>query len=65
MRFGHHHGAALLAAHRHGDIAIVECVERRQIAFTRHAEYVTHAVDQELVDQHLAAGAHIVFAAHR
>ena len=61
----HHHGAALLAAHRHGDVAVVEGIERRQIAFARHAEHVAHAVDQELVDQHLAARAHIVLAAHR
>ena len=61
---GHHHGPTLLAADRHGDVAVMERVERGQIAFTGHTENMAHAVDDELVDQHLAARAHIVLAAH-
>ena len=61
---GHHHRPALLAADGHGDVAVMEGVERRQIALARHAEDVAHAVDQQLVDQHLAAAAQIVLAAH-
>src|SRR5205085_8433823 len=64
MCFRHHHRAALLAADRDGDIAIMERVECGEITFARHAEDMTDAVDQQLVDQHLAAAAHVVFATH-
>ena len=61
---GHHHRPALLAADRDGDVAVMERVERGQIALAGHAEDMADAVDQQLVDQHLAARAHIVLAAH-
>jgi hypothetical protein len=56
-RLRHHGGAALLPAHRDRDIAIVERIERRQIALARHAEGMPHPVKHQLVDQDLAAGA--------
>ena len=61
---GHHRGAALLAAGRHRDRPVMERVERCDIAFARHAKHVTHAVDDELIDQHLAAGPRSVIGAH-
>ena len=64
-RFRHHRGAALLAADGHRDVAVVERVERREIAFARHAEHMVHAVDDQLVDQDFAAGAGAVIAAHQ
>src|SRR6185503_5056595 len=63
--FRHHHGAALLAAHGHGNIAVMERVERGEITFARHAEHVVDAVGNELIDQHLAAAPHVVLATHR
>src|SRR5581483_2218428 len=64
VRLGHHHRPALLAADGDGDIAVVEGVERRQIAFAGDTEDMADAVDHQLLDQHLAARAHIVLAAH-
>ena len=63
-RLRHHRGAALLAADRELDRAVVHAVERREIAFARHAEHMAHAMDDELIDQDLAAGPHAVIAAH-
>ena len=60
----HHRGAALLPADRDRDRAVVEGVERRDIALARHAEHVAHAVDDELIDQHFAAGPGAVIGAH-
>ena len=37
-------------------LLIVKRIERRQIAFARHAEHMAHAVDRQLVDQDFAAG---------
>ena len=45
------------------EIAVVESIERREIALARHAEHVVHAVDDQLVDQDFAAGAHVVLGA--
>ena len=53
-------GAALVPADRERDVAVVESVERGEIAFARHAEDVAHAVDRQLVDQDFAAGARVV-----
>ena len=59
-RLRHHRGAALLPAHGDGDVAVVEGVEHGEIALARHAEYVAHAVDAQLIDQNLGGGARIV-----
>ncbi len=63
-RLRHHGGAALLPADREIDRPVVEGVERGEIALARHAEYVLHAVHDELVDQNFAAGAGAVIGAH-
>jgi hypothetical protein len=60
----HHRGTALLAADRHRDRAVVQGIEGGDIALARHAEYVAHAVDDELIDQHLAARPRSVIGAH-
>ena len=60
----HHRGAALLAADRERDLAIVEGVERGEVALARHAEHMLHAVGDELVDQNLAACPGAVIGAH-
>ena len=57
LRLGHHGRAALLAAHGNGDVGIVQCIEHGQVAFAGHAKQLLHAVDEELIDQYLAAGA--------
>ena len=59
----HHRRAALLAADGELDRPVVERVERREIAFARHAEHVLHAVDEQLIDQDFAAGAGAVIGA--
>ena len=59
MRFGRHRRAALVAADGELDVAVVEGVERGEIAFPRHAKGVAHAVDDQLIHQDLAAAAHI------
>src|SRR5262245_66523178 len=63
-RFRHDCGAAFLPARGHGDVAIIEGIERRQIALARHAEHVAHAVRDQLVDQNLAAAARDVLGTH-
>ena len=63
--FRHHRGAALLPADGERDVAVVEGVERGEIAFARHAEHVAHAMDRQLIDQDFAAGPRAVIAAHR
>ena len=63
-RLRHHAGAGFLPADRDGEIAVVECVEHREIALARHAEHVLHAVNAQLIDQNLGGGAHIVLGAH-
>ena len=44
--------------------AVVEGVERGEIALARHAEDVLHAVHDQLIDQDFAAGARAVIGAH-
>ena len=63
-RFGHDRGAAFMPADRERDIAVVEGIERGQIAFPGNAEGVAHAVDDQLVHEDFAAAPHIVFCAH-
>ena len=43
----------------------MERVEHREIALAGHAEYVTDAVDTQLIDKNLGGGANIVLTAHR
>ena len=59
--FRHVGSATLLAAHDGLDVHVMQRVEHGEIAFARHAEDVAGAVDLQLVDEDLAAGAH----AHR
>ena len=61
---GHHGGAALLAADDVADLAVVERIEEPEIAFAGHAEGEVDAVDLELVDQDLAAGAQVGGSGH-
>ena len=49
--FRHDRRAALLPADGDGDVAVVAGVERGDIALARHAEHVTHAMNDELIDQ--------------
>jgi len=58
------HGSVLVPANRDGDGTVVEGVEHRQIALARHAEDVLRAVDDQLIDQHLGGGPHVVLGAH-
>ena len=61
---GHHGGAALLPADGDGEIAVVERIEHREVTLTRHAEYVAHAVNAQLIDQNLGGSPHVVLGAH-
>ena len=54
---GHHRGAAFGAADHDVDRAVMQRVERGEIAFARHAGDALDALRDELVDQDLAAGA--------
>src|SRR6266852_723053 len=49
--FRHDRGSALLPANGDGDIAVVESIERREIALPGHTKHVSHPVNDELVDQ--------------
>ena len=62
---GHHRGAAFLAAGDVADLAVVQRVEQREVALAGHAERELGAVDPQLVDQDLAAGAKIALLGHR
>src|SRR5690606_22875869 len=53
--FGHHGGAALLAADDGLDAAAVEPVESGKKALARDAEHPFHALDLQLIDQDLPA----------
>ncbi len=57
LGFGHHGGAALLAAHGHADVGIVQGIQNGQIALAGHAKELLYAMGDELADQNLAAGA--------
>ncbi len=57
MGLGHHGGAAFLAADRHGDVGVMQRVERRQITLAGNAENVIHPLGKKLIDKDLAAGA--------
>ena len=61
-RLRHHGGAALLPADGDADIAVVEGVERGEVALARHAEDMAHAVNAQLVDQDLGGGPRIVLS---
>jgi hypothetical protein len=63
-RFGHHRGAAFLAAHRQLDRAAIHAVERGDIALARHAEHMAHAMDDELIGEDLATCPHAVARPH-
>ena len=52
----HHRRPALLPADRDRDVAIMEGVERGEIALARHAEGVPHAMRDQLIDEDFAAG---------
>ena len=56
---GHVGGAALLPAHDEADLLarVIERVEHGEIALARHAVGRVDAVDEELIDQDLCAGA--------
>src|SRR5580704_4436134 len=56
--------SAIMAADRHGDRSVVHGVERRDVALARNAKDVAHAVQHELVDQHLGGGSGAVIGAH-
>jgi hypothetical protein len=60
----HDGGAALLAADGELYRSVVESVERAEIAFARHAEGVFDAMQNQLIDQNLAAGPGAVIRAH-
>ena len=49
---------------RDGQIAVMKGVEHGEIALTGNTEYVTHAIDDQLVDQHFGGGSGIVLGAH-
>src|SRR5262249_26252073 len=62
--FRHDGGPALLPANGDGDIAVVEGIERRDIALAGHAKHVAHPMNDELVDQNFAGGPSAVVGAH-
>ena len=64
-RLRHHRRAAFLAAHRDGNRAVMERIERREVALAGDAKYVLDAMDAQLIDQNLGGGPCIVLAAHR
>ena len=47
------------------DLAVVEGVERGEIALARHAERVFHAMRDQLIDQDFAAGPGAVIGFHK
>src|SRR5262249_45076674 len=62
--FRHDGGPALLPANGDGDIAVVEGVERRNIALAGHAKHVAHPVNDELVDENFGGRPGAVIGAH-
>ena len=57
VRLGHVGGGGLVAARDQADVRVVQRVEHGQVALARDAERVLDAVQLELVDEDLAAGA--------
>lgn len=54
--FGHHRGAAFLAAHHQGDVRrVVQRIEHRQKALPGDREHPVHTVASEQFDDGLAA----------
>ena len=47
-----------------GDIAVMKGIEGRDVALARHAEYVAHAVDEELIDKDFGGRPGPVIGAH-
>src|SRR6185437_6925193 len=62
--FGGHRRAALVPADGQLDVAVVEGVERGEVALTRHAEGMADTVDAQLIDEDFAAGARAVVGPH-
>jgi hypothetical protein len=54
-----------VTANRDRDVAIMECIERRELALAWHAEHVANAVDDELIDQNFGRGSCAIIGAHR
>src|SRR5262249_50460010 len=64
-RLCHDRCPALLPAHGHGQFAVMEGVEHRQVALARDAEYLAYAMDPQLIDEDLGGTAQIVLTAHQ
>jgi hypothetical protein len=64
LGFRHDRRPALLPADGDGDIAIVAGVESGDIALARHAEHLTHAMNDELIDQNFGGRPGAVIGAH-
>src|SRR5258708_4084437 len=62
--FRHDRGSAFLPANGDGDIAVVESIERREIALPGHTKHVSHPVNDELVDQNFGGRPCAVIGAH-
>ena len=60
----HDRRTALLPADGDGDITVVAGVEGGDIALAWDAEHVTHAMDDELIDQNLGGRPGAVIGAH-
>jgi len=54
---GHDRGAALLPADEHVDAAVAQGIEDREVALAGHAGDPLDALDEQLIDEHLRAGA--------
>ncbi len=64
VRFRHDRSAALVAANRDRDVAVMQRIERRDIALARDTEHVAHPVQHQLVDQDFRGGPAAVSGAH-
>jgi hypothetical protein len=51
-------------AHRDRNVAVVESIERGDVALARHAERVAHAMDDELINQDFGGRPRAVVGAH-
>src|SRR5699024_12003335 len=61
----HHRRAAFLPADDNGDVrGIVECIEHRQIAFSRHTKYAIDAVRTQGANEDFATTEQLLFASH-